>query len=126
MSLVQWGVSAAAHQASSRLKVACNALGLLALCALAPAACHAGAEGGLPPTAPGAHVALAGLKPSTVDGARVAHERIQQAARELLAAAARRVCQDMQDAGGIGLLTPYSVCVDEAFRDALRQVDSVR
>ena len=126
MSLVQCGVSAAAHQASSRPKAACNALGLLALCALAPAACHAGAEGGLPPTAPGARVALARLKLSTAHSARVAHERIQQAARELLAAAARRVCQEIQDSGGIGSLTPYSACVEEAFRDALRQVDSVR
>jgi len=125
MSLVHSGISAAPQHPTSRLRAAGRALGLAALCTLTLAAAYlVGAKDGAPhsPTQV-APLSLAHPAPTTRSSrylddldkppqvSWVAHARLQ--------AAARRVCQQMQDGAGIGSLTPYSICVDKALREAL-------
>ena len=78
-------VGATAHRISFRLNAASIVLGLLVLCAVAPAALFTGKQGAEFSAASNARVSLAGLDLSTPDGAREADERIRKAAHALCA-----------------------------------------
>jgi UrcA family protein len=85
MNLVVRHLGAAVQQVGSGLKPACRMLGLVALCALAPAAFLTSKEGTPSPAPRSVRVSLAGLDLSTPDGARDARERIRKTARDLCA-----------------------------------------
>ena len=108
MSFVDHKVGATAHRIRFRLNAASTVLGLLALCAVAPAALFTGKEAGEFSAAPNARVSLAGLDLSTPDGAREAHERISKAARALCA----------RNPGK----RPLDLCVDDVLAAAQRQI----
>jgi len=108
MSSVDRHVSAAAHRAGPGLKLASLLLGLIALCALAPAAFFTGKEGSASPATRSARVSLAGLDLSTPDGTHDARERIRKAARDLCA---RNLGQRSLD-----------FCVDDIMAAAQRQI----
>ena len=108
MSSVDRHLSRAAQRLGSGLKPASCVLGLLALCALTPAAFLTGAERSAFPAPRSARVSLAGLDLSTPDGGRDARERIGKAARDLCA---RNLGQRSLD-----------LCVDEVMAAAQRQI----
>jgi UrcA family protein len=109
MRSVVRNVGAAAPWIKSRLRPAVAMLGLLGLCALAPAALLTGkGEHDALPAMRSARVSLAGLDLSTPEGARDARERIGKAARALCA-------------GNLGK-RPLDGCVSDVLAAAERQI----
>jgi len=111
------------HHVASRLKTA-GSLGLLTLCCLILATSILGADarGHAAPVAraPVASASQQRMRTRTV-GSYFDVDTLQRtrAVPARIQAAARRVCQQMQDGTGIGSLVPYSTCVRAALRDAL-------
>jgi UrcA family protein len=101
-------LSAEAHRIGTGRKLASGALGLLALCALAPAAFLLRYESSDLPSARSARVSLAGLDLSSPNGARDAGKRIREAARDLCARNLSRRSLDL--------------CADDLMAAAQRQI----
>jgi UrcA family protein len=112
MKLLDRRWSAAVQQFASGLKPTRRMLGLLALCALAPAAFLTGKEGRASPAPRSARVSLAGLDLATLEGARDARERIRKTARDLCA----------QNLGQRSLERSLDFCVDEITAAAQQQI----
>lgn len=122
MSLVHGGMNAASQHSFSCLKTVGRALGLAALCTLPLAAYLVSAGDGAPaPSARDAPVSPPQRQPEAGSLRYLDLEtpRGSRAAYAHLRAAARRVCEQMQDGDGIGSRTPFSTCVHEALREAL-------
>ena len=123
MSLVHGGIAAASQHLTS--KAAGRSVRLATLCTLTLAAYFlAGARDGAPSSSAHAqHTALPlAQQEPRIRAARYLDFDAPQESRvpdARLQAAARRVCEQMQDGDGIGSLTPYSLCVHEALTEAL-------
>jgi UrcA family protein len=107
--------SANAYARSRRLTVLCAAT-LLGLSPLVPSAAPADQPAMGAPETRMARVALADLDLSTPEGARIARDRLREAARQL--------CVQLAESRDVGRQWHLRACMNEAVADAWRQLST--